>query len=74
MKISETYNLSYLTQNPTYRAIVLRHLEPLNVNEQQLLQIHTTLENLKETNMGGGIPYEILQRLITELDSVNVSS
>lgn len=72
MKISENYSLSQLAQNEMTRAIVLKHLNPLNIDDKQLLHIHTTLKDLEETNMGGGIPYEILQRLVTELDSLNV--
>ncbi len=70
MKISETYTLSDLTKNPKTRSIVLKHLNPVIVDEQQLLQVHATLKNLEETNMGGGIPYKIMEELVAELDAI----
>lgn len=70
MKISETYTLSDLTKNPKTRSIVLKHLNPVIIDEQQLLQVRDTLKNLEETNMGGGIPYKIMEELVAELDAI----
>lgn len=72
-KISETYTLSYLARHPLTRDIVFKHLRPDIVDEYQLNQVHTTLRILADTNMGGGIPYDTLQKLVTELDRISVS-
>lgn len=69
-KISETYTLSYLAGHPYARDIIFSHLKPLDVDEQQIVQVHATLRELADTNMGGGIPYDIMIRLIAELDEV----
>lgn len=68
-KVSELYSLSYLVEHPITSTIVLVHLEPLGVDIEQLKQVHASLVELSETNMGGGIPYEIMQQLVTELDA-----
>lgn len=71
MNISDTYTLSELTKSSMTRSIVLKHLLPLGVDEQHLMQIHATLKELEATNMGGGIPYDVMQKLMSELDSID---
>lgn len=70
MKISETYTLRHLTQNQQTRDVILKHLKPIGVDETQLLYVHATLKDLTDTNMGGGIPYEVMQKLVAELDAM----
>jgi hypothetical protein len=72
-KTSETYTLSYLAQHSYTRDVVLKHLRPILVDDDQLEQVHATLRVLADTNMGGGIPYDIMQELVTELDEIPVS-
>lgn len=72
-KTSETYTLSYLADHPDTRNIIFRHLKPLDVDEQQIAQVHATLRELADTNMGGGIPYDAMVQLVAELDEIPVS-
>lgn len=74
MKTSETLTLSQLTQDPKTRPIILKHLNPILFDDQQLLQVHTTLKDLSETNMGGGIPYAIMTELTRELDKLSATA
>lgn len=72
-KISETYTLSYLARHKSTKDIVFKHLNPLGVDKQQVNQVNATLSELADTNMGGGIPYDAMQKLVTELDSIPVA-
>ncbi len=68
--ISETYTLSFLVKHPKTKAIVLKHLGSLNVDEQQLSSVDGTLREMYDTNMGGGIPHDIIIALMAELDTI----
>ena len=68
MKISRIYTLSFLIKHPLTKPIILKHLH--FADESQLSQVHDTLENLATTNMGGGIPYGIMVKLVKELDKI----
>lgn len=72
-KISETHTLSYLVQHPHTRDVVLKYLRTLGVDEQQIAQVHATLRELTDTNMGGGIPYDTMVQLVAELDGIPVT-
>lgn len=73
MKVSERYTVSFLVTNPSTRKILLKHLLPVGVDEAQLVNLHATLKELADTNMGGGIPFDVIQRLVAELDSQEVT-
>lgn len=66
---SALYSLSYLAQHPRTKEIILKHLPFADKN--QLYQVHTTLLNLRDRNMGGGIPFEAISKLIAELDEIS---
>ncbi len=68
--ISDTYTLSFLVKHPKTKEIVLKHLKPLNVDEQQLSSVDGTLKNMYDTNMGGGIPHDIIVALMAEIDTL----
>ena len=71
-KTSEAYTLSYLASRPGTRNIIFRHLKPLGVDEHQIAQVHTTLKILSDTNMGGGIPHDVMLNLTDELDRISL--
>ncbi|OGL35883.1 hypothetical protein A3F38_01185 [Candidatus Saccharibacteria bacterium RIFCSPHIGHO2_12_FULL_48_21] len=68
--VSDTYTLSFLANHPKTKEIVWEHLKTLNVDKQQLSSIHATLRGMYDTNMGGGIPHDVIVALMTELDTV----
>lgn len=68
--VSGSYSVGYLVGHPQTREIVLRHLKPLMLGEEQLRSVDGTLRGMFETNMGGGIPYEIIVPLMDELDAI----
>lgn len=68
--VSQIYTLSFLAVHPKTKDIVAKHLSPLGVDEQQILAVHETLSVLYDTNMGGGIPPDILVALMAELDAL----
>lgn len=71
MKISEAYSLSHLVRHPLTRPIILKCL--YFADEAQLAQVHTTLQVLVNSNMGGGIPYDTMVDLIKELDEMPIA-
>lgn len=73
-KTSEIYTLSYLANHPITRNTILKHLKPLDIDEQQIAQVHTTLKILTDTSMGGGIPHDVMLKLTEELDKISLTT
>jgi hypothetical protein len=68
--VSASYTLAELVAHPATRLIVLRHLEPLGLEEEQLRSVRGTLAAMFSYNMGGGIPSGVITGLVSELDSL----
>lgn len=66
---SSTYALSFLATHPLTKDIVSKHLTHMGGHPELVTD---TLPNLRDYNMGGGIPYEILVALMAELDTVEM--
>jgi aminoglycoside N3'-acetyltransferase len=62
-----------LADHSSTRDIIFRHLKPLGIDEQQIVQVHATLKELANTNMGGGIPYDTMMPLVAALDELSVA-
>lgn len=72
-QISRDYTVAQLMQFPVTRKIVMLHLKPLPVPLPVLENLHGSLRDMFETNMGGGIPYDIIVALMAELDALDVT-
>ena len=74
-KTSNMYSVSYLIQHEATKPIMQKHLEkylPASVKIEDLTYVHGTLTDMLESNMGGGLPYETITTLITQLDTVKI--
>lgn len=67
--VSNTYMLSFLATHPQTKGIVSKHLAHMGGNPEWA---RDTLPNLRDFNMGGGIPYDILVALMAELDTLEM--
>jgi len=70
--VSSKYSLAYLVKHPKTKDIVLKHLRPILQDDKQLDNVHATLQDLCDTNMGGGIPYGVMTALMGELNSLPI--
>jgi|GEM_PF-1746388 len=66
---SNSFTLSYLATHPLTKGIVSKHLSHMGGHPEWA---RDTLPNLRDYNMGGGIPYPILVELMAELDTVEM--
>lgn len=66
---SNSFTLSFLATHPLTKGIVSKHLSHMGGHPEWA---HDTLPNLRDYNMGGGIPYDILVALMAELDTVKM--
>lgn len=70
-----SYSVSQLIQHPTTKPIMEKHLKdqlPKGMKVDDLTYVNGTLTDMLEHNMGGGLPYETITALITELDTIPV--
>ena len=70
--ISDSYTVSTLMKMPETKEILLKHLGSLGIDEKQLSSVHATLKEMRDTNMGGGIPYNTIMALMKDLDSCDL--
>lgn len=66
---SKSFTLSFLATHPLTKDIVSKHLDHMGGHPEWA---HDTLPNLRDYNMGGGIPYVILVALMAELDTIKM--
>jgi hypothetical protein len=73
---SNTYSVSYLVQHPITKPIMERHLKdqlPKSLEVKDLSYVHGTLADMLESNMGGGLPCEVITALMKDLDEIPVA-
>lgn len=68
--VSNTYTVAQLFTHPLTKPILLNKLKPLNLDHRQLANLNATPYHMAATNMGGGIPYDIMAALTRELDKL----
>ena len=70
MGVSGAQTVASLMQNPRTSAVIMRHLGKM-VTAQRLQNIHATFVELRDRNMGGGIPFEVINAIIKDLDQLD---
>ncbi len=69
-QITRKYSLGFLVKHPASKSVVLKHLAPLGFDADRLGHIEGTLRVMFERNMGGGIPFAVIEALMCELDGL----
>ena len=70
--VTNTYTIAYLSTHPRTKNIVHKYLLKLAGGEEYLGHLRSTLDELAEYNMGGGIPYEVMVKLRNELNTPEI--
>lgn len=69
--ISEKYSVAFLATHPQTKPILEKHISPLVGDIESLRFINSTFDALCMENMGGGIPYEVMTKLLEELNALS---